>query len=169
MNKIFKYIILFAGLLLLQILLFNNIQFSGYVNPYVYVMFIIMLPLGMPEWMVLLLCFLTGFTVDLFCGTMGVHTAASVMAGFFRPFLLSLNITSEATSTSSTPSVKNNGLRWFIIFTLSIVLVHHLTLFYVEVFRFSGFFRTLLRALTSTLFTTFFIVIIELFRSRRRM
>jgi rod shape-determining protein MreD len=167
MNKTIKYITLFTGLLLLQILLFNNIQFSGYVNPYVYVMFIIMLPLGMPEWLVLLLSFLTGFTVDMFCGTLGVHTAASVMAGFARPYLLSLNITSEAISPSSTPSIKNNGIRWFIVFTFSVVLVHHLTLFYVEVFRFSGFFRTLLRALLSTAFTTFFIVVMELFRSRR--
>jgi rod shape-determining protein MreD len=167
MNKFIKYIILFAGLMLLQILLFNNIQFSGYINPYVYVMFIIMLPLGMPEWLVLLLSFLTGFTVDMFCGTPGVHTAATVMAGFARPYIVSLNITSEAISPSSTPSVKNNGIRWFIVFTFSIVIIHHLTLFYVEVFRFTGFFRTLLRALLSSVFTTFFIVIMELFRSRR--
>jgi rod shape-determining protein MreD len=167
MNKTIKYIILFIGLVLLQILLFNNIQFSGYVNPYVYVMFIIMLPLGMPEWAVLLLSFFTGLTVDMFCGTFGVHTAATVMAGFVRPYLLSLNITSEAINPGNTPSVKNNGLRWFIVFTFSVVLIHHLTLFYVEVFRFSGFFRTLLRALLSTVFTTFFIVLIDLFRSRR--
>jgi rod shape-determining protein MreD len=167
MSKTIKYITLFAGLMLLQILLFNNIQFSGYINPYVYVMFIIMLPLGMPEWLVLLLSFLTGFTVDMFCGTPGVHTAATVMAGFARPYILSLNITSEAISPSSTPSIKNNGIRWFIVFTFSIVIIHHLTLFYVEVFRFAGFFRTLLRALLSTVFTTFFIVIMELFRSRR--
>jgi hypothetical protein len=167
MNRTAKYIFLFGGLLLMQLLLFNNIQFSGYINPYVYVMFIIVLPLNMPSWIILLLSFLTGFTIDMFCGTMGVHTAATVMAGFARPYLLELNITSEAYNPGNAPSIKNNGLRWFIIFTFSMVLIHHLTLFYVEVFRFSGFFRTLLRALLSTVFTTFFIVLIDLFRSHR--
>ncbi len=167
MNKTIKFVILFILLLLAQLLLFNNIQFSGYVNPYVYIMFIIVLPIGLPSWTVLLISFFTGLTVDAFTGTFGVHTAATVMAGFVRPYLLSLNVTHEAYSPQTTPSIKNYGLRWFIIFTLMMVLIHHLTLFYVEVFRFSGFFRTLLRALLSTIFTTGFIVILDSFRSRR--
>jgi rod shape-determining protein MreD len=167
MNKTIKFIILFILLILLQILLFNNIQFSGYINPYVYVMFIIVLPIGLPTWAVLLISFFTGFTVDAFSGTMGVHTAATVMAGFVKPYLLTLNVTHESNNPQTTLSIKNYGLRWFILFTLMIVLVHHLTLFYVEVFRFNGFFRTLLRALLSTLFTTGFIVLLDSFRSRR--
>jgi len=167
MNKTIKFIILFILLILLQILLFNNIQFSGYINPYVYVMFIIVLPIGLPTWAVLLISFFTGFTVDAFSGTMGVHTAATVMAGFVKPYLLTLNVTHESNNPQTTLSIKNYGLRWFILFTLMIVLVHHLTLFFVEVFRFNGFFRTLLRALLSTLFTTGFIVLLDSFRSRR--
>jgi rod shape-determining protein MreD len=167
MNKTIKFIFLFIMLVLLQILLFNNIQFSGYVNPYVYVMFIIVLPIGLPTWAVLLISFFTGLTVDAFSGTMGVHTAATVMAGFVKPYLLTLNVTHESNNPQTTLSIKNYGLRWFILFTLMIVLVHHLTLFFVEVFRFSGFFRTLLRALLSTIFTTGFIVLLDSFRSRR--
>ena len=34
------------------------------------------------------------------------------------------------------------GFRWFLIYTLLIVLVHHTALFYLEVFRFTDFFRT---------------------------
>ncbi len=153
--------------MLLQIILFNNIQFSGYINPYVYVMFIIVLPIGLPTWAVLLLSFFTGLTVDTFSGTLGVHTFACVMAGFLRPQLLALNITHEAYNPAYAPSIKNNGFRWFLVFTLMMVFIHHLSLFYVEVFRFTGFFRTLLRVLLSTLFTTFFIVLFDLFRSHR--
>lgn len=167
MSKIIKYIALFIILMLLQIVLFNNIQFSGYINPYVYVMFIIVLPLGMPAWIVLLLSFVTGITVDAFSNTMGVHTSACVMAGFLRPYLLTFNITHETYNPDYAPSIRNNGFRWFLVFTLMVVLVHHLTLFYVEVFRFAGFFRTLLRVILSTLFTSFFIVLIDLFRSHR--
>ncbi|MCJ7820248.1 MAG: rod shape-determining protein MreD [Bacteroidales bacterium] len=167
MNSIVKYSGIFVLLMLLQLLVFNNIQFSGYVNPYVYVMLIIILPLNMPSWIILIIAFMTGFTVDAFSGTMGVHTFATVLAGFMRPWIISLNITREAADPVTAPSVQNNGLRWFFTFTLLIVLVHHLALFYVEVFSFSGFFRTFLRAMVSTAFTTFFIVLFNLVGSRR--
>ncbi|HUW92497.1 MAG TPA: hypothetical protein VMV74_04995 [Bacteroidales bacterium] len=167
MNSILKYSGFFILLILLQLLVFNNIQFSGYVNPYVYVMLIIILPLSMPSWIVLIIAFLAGFIIDAFSGTMGVHTFATVMAGFVRPWIISLNMTHEAADPDTSPSVQNNGLRWFFLFAGMIVLVHHLSLFYVEVFSFTGFFRTLLRVLLSTLFTTFFIVFIDLIRSRR--
>jgi len=162
-----KYSLAFVILIVLQLLVFSNIQFSGYVNPYVYLMFIIILPLAVPSWVILLLSFLTGFVVDAFTGTFGVHTFATVMAGFARPWLLSLNVTHENTDEASSLSIRNNGLRWFFLFTLMMVLVHHLTLFYVEVFSFSGFFRTLLRAFLSTGFTTFFIVLLDLMRSQK--
>ncbi|HSO77264.1 MAG TPA: rod shape-determining protein MreD [Bacteroidales bacterium] len=167
MNSILRYSGVFVVLVLLQLLIFNNIQFSGYINPYVYVLLFIILPLSMPSWVVLIIAFLAGFIIDAFSGTMGVHTFASVMAGFVRPWIISLNMTHEAADPESSPSVQNNGLRWFFLFALMIVLVHHLSLFYVEVFSFAGFFRTLLRVIVSTLFTTFFIVIIDMIGWRR--
>ncbi len=59
------------------------------------------------------------------------------------------------------------AVRWFFIYTVTIVLIHHLTLFYIEVFRFADFFRTLLRALLSSVFTIGFILLIEYYRKRR--
>jgi hypothetical protein len=167
MNRALNYAAVFFGLILLQLLIFNNIQFSGYVNPYVYVMFILILPLTIPSWVLLLLSFLTGFTIDIFSGTMGVHTFATVMAGFVRPWILSLNVALEASNPGTSPSSYISGRRWFLIYVLTVVLVHHFSLFYVEVFSFSGFFRTFLRVLLSTTVTTFFIFVFDLLRPRR--
>lgn len=167
MNSILKYSGIFVLLVALQMLVFNNIQFSGYINPYIYVMLIIILPLSMPSWLLLVVAFIAGFTIDVFSGTMGVHTFATVMAGFARPWIITLNMTHDAADPDTSPSVQNNGLRWFFLFTLMIVLVHHLSLFYVEVFSLAGFFRTFLRVLLSTLFTTFFIVLLDMIGSRR--
>ena len=167
MNRILKFTAAFIGLILLQLLVFNNIKFSGYVNPYVYVMFIIILPLSMPSWIVLLLSFLIGFVVDAFAGTMGVHTFATVLAGYIRPWIIEINITREPADPDAVPSVRNNGLRWFFTFTLLFVLIHHLSLFYIEVFSLSNFFATFLRVLLSAVFTTFFIVLFDLIASRR--
>jgi rod shape-determining protein MreD len=167
MNRWFQYILAFTVLTLLQLLIFNNIQFSGFVNPYVYVMFILILPMAIPTWVLLLLSFMTGIVIDIFAGTMGVHAFASVMAGFIRPWVLSLNITAEASDPEMSPSSRSSGLRWFFIYTATVVFVHHFTLFFVEVFGFTNFFHTLLRVLLSTIVTTFFIILFDIIRPRR--
>jgi rod shape-determining protein MreD len=167
MNSILKYGGGFLILIVLQLLIFNNIEFSGYVNPYIYVMFILILPVAIPSWILLLLSFLTGFVIDLFSGTMGVHAFATVMAGFLRPWVLSLNVTAEASEPDMSPSSYRSGLRWFLIYTMMVVLVHHMALFLVEIFSLRGFGHTLLRVLLSTVATTFFIVLFDFIRPRR--
>ncbi|MCA1741871.1 MAG: rod shape-determining protein MreD, partial [Bacteroidales bacterium] len=146
---------------------FNNIEFSGYVNPYIYVMFILILPVAIPSWILLILAFLTGLVIDLFSGTIGVHAFATVMAGYVRPWVLSLNITAEASEPETSPSSYRNGLRWFLIYVVTVVMIHHLALFFVEIFSFRNFFHTLLRVLLSTAATSFFIVLFDFIRPHR--
>lgn len=167
MNSLLRYGGAFVLLIALQLLIFNNIEFSGYVNPFVYLMFILILPVSIPSWILLLLSFLTGFVIDLFSGTLGVHAFATVLAGFVRPWVLSLNVTAEAAETEMSPSSYRSGLRWFLIYTVTIVFVHHLALFFVEIFSLRHFFHTVLRVLLSTAVTSFFIVIFDFIRSRR--
>ena len=167
MNSIIRYTVTFLLLIALQLLIFNNIEFSGYVNPYVYVMFILILPVAMPSWILLLLGFLTGFVIDLFSGTMGVHTFATVIAAYVRPWVLSLNVTAETAEGEMSPSSYRSGLRWFLVYTATVVLVHYLALFLVETFSFRLFLQTLLRVLLSTAVTTFFIVLFDFIRPHR--
>lgn len=163
-NSILRFGLIFILLLLLQVLLFNNIQFSGYVNPYVYIMFILLLPIEIPSWLLLLLSFATGLIVDFFSGSPGMHTSATVLAGFFRPYVLRIVSPRDGYESGSDPSMMIYGFRWFLTYSLLIVLFHHTTLFYLEVFRFADFFRTMLRVLLSTLFSITFILLIEFYR-----
>jgi rod shape-determining protein MreD len=167
MNSLLRYGGAFVLLIALQLLIFNNIEFSGYVNPFVYLMFILILPVSIPSWILLLLSFFTGFVIDLFSGTLGVHAFATVLAGFVRPWVLSLNVTAEAAETEMSPSSYRSGLRWFLIYTVTIVFVHHLALFFVEIFSLRHFLHTVLRVLLSTAVTSFFIVLFDFIRSRR--
>jgi len=167
MNRLPRYTRAFILLIVLQLLIFSNIEFSGYVNPYIYVMFILILPFSIPSWFLLILAFVTGLVVDLFSGTLGVHAFATVMAGFVRPWILTLNITSEMIEPDMSPSSYRNGLRWFFFYTVTVVFVHHLSLFFIEVFTFSNFFHTLLRVLLSTAVTTFFVMLFDFIRPRR--
>jgi rod shape-determining protein MreD len=163
-NSIIRYGIIFIILILLQVLFFNNIQFSGYVNPYVYVMFILLLPVEFPSWLMLLIAFFTGLTVDMFSGTPGMHAGATVFAGFLRPYVLRIISPRDGYEPGANPSMLIYGIRWFLIYTALIVVAHHLVLFFFEVFRFTDFFRTLLRAVLSSAFTITFIALIEYYR-----
>jgi rod shape-determining protein MreD len=163
-NSILRYVLIFVLLILLQVLLFNNIQFSGYVNPYVYILFILLLPIELPSWIVLLTCFGTGLVIDFFTGSPGMHTSATVLAGFIRPYVLRLVSPRDGYESGSDPSMMIYGFRWFFSYALLMVLVHHTALFYLEVFRFADFFRTMLRVILSTLFSMTFILLIEFYR-----
>jgi rod shape-determining protein MreD len=163
-NSIFRYGLIFVLLILLQVLLFNNIQFSGYINPYIYVMFILLLPVEIPAWLMLLLSFATGVIIDYFSGSPGVHSSATVLAGFVRPYVLRVISPRDGYESGTSPSMLNYGFRWFLTYTLVIILVHHTALFYLEVFRFTDFFRTMLRVLLSSLFSIIFILLIEFYR-----
>ncbi len=166
-NNLLRYSIIFVLLILLQVLLFNNIQFSGYVNPFVYLMFILILPVEIQSWLLLLISFLTGIIIDLFTGTPGMHSSATVLAGFIRPFILRINSPRDGYEAGSDPSMFMYGFRWFLVYSIPIIFIHHFALFYLEVFRFADFFNTLLRVLLSSLFTFTFILLLEYIRKGR--
>jgi hypothetical protein len=93
-----------------------------------------------------------------------MHTSATVLAGFVRPFILRIISPRDGYEPGADPSILIYGFKWFLIYTSIIVIIHHTALFYLEVFRFTDFFRTLLRVLLSSLFSITFIVLLEYIR-----
>jgi rod shape-determining protein MreD len=153
--NVFRFIILVP----LQVLILDKIHFGGYVNPFLYVFFILLLPFETPGWLLLFSSFFIGFMVDLFSGTPGMHSAASVFMAFTRPLVIrSINVNKEF-EPGLQPSVRDLGLQWIISYSLVLVFIHHLALFFLEVFRFSGFFDTLQRTILSTIFTVILVII----------
>jgi len=151
----------FLFLILFQVLILNNIQVNGYINPYFYIYFIMLLPFETPGWLLLLSGFLLGFSLDAFSNTLGLNTAACVLMAFVRPFVINVISTGTEFMIGHSPSLKNQGVKWFTYYTIILVLVHHFALFYLEVFRFTEFFQTLLRVLLSSLFTLLLVFIAE--------
>ena len=167
MIRAIRYIILFIILIFFQVLVLNNIQFSGYVNPYIYLMVILLLPIDIPAWLLLILSFAAGMAMDFFSASPGMHTSATVLTGFARPYVLRLLAPRDGYEANSLPAMQSYGLRWFATYAVLMVLIHHTALFYIEVFRFADFFRTLSRVLLSTLFSTAFMVVLEFYRKRK--
>ena len=77
-NLIFKNITRFILLVLVQVIVLNKINFLGYINPYIYILFIILFPIKNNRVLFIFLGFLLGLTVDLFLDSGGVHAAACV-------------------------------------------------------------------------------------------
>jgi hypothetical protein len=132
--------------------LLNQIHLGGFLNPYIYVLFILLLPMSMPQYQVLLLSFLIGITIDWFCNSMGLHAAASVLLGFVRLPVMKM-ITLRESDQLDYPGLKQTGLRWFLIYISALIVIHHFFLFYTEAFTFDNFFRTFLRSIASSVFT----------------
>lgn len=149
----------FIVLMLVQVVVLNNIQFSGYINPFVYIMFIMMLPVRLPKALLLVIAFVTGLVVDMFSNTMGMHAAACVFMAFTRPSVLKLLAPRDGYEAESSPSARELGFTWFLIYAAILTLIHHFVLFYIEVFRFSEFLSTFLRVILSSAATLIVIMI----------
>ena len=154
---IFRFIILIA----VQVLILNHVEISGYINPFLYVLFILMLPVRIPRTILLLVAFATGLCVDIFSNTAGMHAAACVLMAYMRPGWLKIIAPRDGYDAEAVPSVKRFGFQWFIIYSSVMVLIHHVYLFFIEVFRLNEFFSTFLRALVSSTVTLLLIIITQ--------
>jgi hypothetical protein len=159
--SVIKYIVLFIILSATQVFVLDNIQLSGYINPYVYILFILILPYNISGWLLLLISFITGLTIDFFEHTIGIHTAACVFMGFARPGVIRLVGEKEELEPGQYPNIADFGSSWFLAYSVILVFLHHLALFYIEVFRLAEFFITLLKVITNTAVSTALIMIIQ--------
>lgn len=158
----------FFLLLILQVLVLNRISFYGFLNPYAYILFILLLPFETPGWLLLALSFVTGLSVDLFSGTMGLHAAAAVFAGFVKPGVVKLVGEKPEYDITTQPTMKEMGLKWFFAYAATMTLLHHFVLNFIDVFSFREFWQTLFRIILSSAFTLLFILLIEfIFTSRK--
>ena len=157
----------FILLLAAQILIFNNINFLGYINPYPYILFIILFPVNGNKYSLLIVSFLLGYTMGLFTNSGGVHATACVLLAFLRPYIFrfSFGISYEY------QTVRINDVltpeRFSFIFLA--VVIHHFCLFLLEVFSYNSIWDIILRTLLTTLFTVITcILIIYLIKPTKR-
>jgi len=149
----------FVILTLLQVFVLNKVQLSGYINPYLYVLFILILPFETPKWLILILALIQGLTIDMFVQTPGMHAAACVLMAFLRPYVIGTISSKKEYEPGIQPSIQDLGFSWFISYAGILTLAHHIVLFFVEVFHFGEFFITLQRIVFSTAVSLLIIIL----------
>lgn len=161
--NIFRFVLLLAT----QIIVFNNMNFFGFISPFPYVLFIILYPVNGNKSGLLLASFLLGLIMDMFSNSGGIHATACLALAYFRPFLFKFSFgLSYEYQTVKLNDVLTPERFSFILLS---VVIHHLVLFILEAFQFSFFWDILLRTLLSTVFTIIIcIIIIYLIKPNKR-
>jgi rod shape-determining protein MreD len=166
-KTIFLNIFRWFVLLFVQIFLLRNLSFYNLSTPFVYVLFLLVLPFRIPNLLLFLIAFGTGLTLDAFYDTMGVHASACVALAFVRILFISVSLNRDAIDEPE-PSLGNMGFKWFSIYAVLCIFVHHLVLFFLEAFKLSELAYTFGRSLLSVVFTMFTVLLVEaIFHNRK--
>lgn len=159
-NTLIRNIIRFIVLVVMQVLVFDNMQFGNYIHPHIYVLFLMLLPFDTPKWSLLLNGFILGMSVDIFSGTPGLNAAATVMMAYFRPYIVGITTRKSDIEGKNEPTVTEMGLQWFTIYGLLLLLLHNLVLFWLEAFSIKLFGMVLLETLLSSVISFLMIILI---------
>lgn len=169
MAKVFSYnIIRFIVLVALQVFLFKNTGYYNLATPFPYILFILLLPVGIPNFMLFCLAFATGITVDAFYDTLGVNAAACVALAWGRILFIQVTLQSDQHESQMTPLVGNVPFRWYFLYVLLLALFHHSVLFMLETFTFRQFHYTITRIFFSCIFTVVIILLFSLLFYRKK-
>jgi rod shape-determining protein MreD len=142
--------------------------FYGLNVPYLYILFILLLPFETPNWLLFFLAFGIGISVDIFSDTLGLHAIACVIMAFVRVLITSVTVQKDNYDTDPEPTLGIMGFRWFFFYALILTLIHHFFLLNFEVFKFSEIPATLSRVVISSIFTLILIFISELLFYRQK-
>lgn len=141
----------FIILILVQVLVLNHINFLGDLNPYIYIIFILLAPININKSLFLLVSFILGLTIDMFGDSGGVHAAACLIIAFFRP--VALRTVFGLSYEFQTVKLSNIGFGEKLAYVTLMVLTHHIILFSLEFFNFSHILLIAKKTLFSSLFT----------------
>lgn len=167
-SPLVKNIIRFIILILIQVLVLNNMNLGGYMNPYIYILFLLLLPANINRSLLLFIAFLSGLTIDYFAHTLGLHSAASVFLAYLRPGTIRLFFRNYEFASGEEPGPASISIGGFLKYTIVLVFMHQLLLFYLEILSLNYFFITLYRVFLSTILSTFIIIVAMLLFGKRK-
>ncbi|WP_374165564.1 rod shape-determining protein MreD [Arcticibacter sp. MXS-1] len=163
-------LIRFIVLIFIQAFLLKNIGYYNLATPFLYILFIMLLPFETPNWLLFPLAFLTGLTVDAFYNTPGINAAACSVMALVRTIFINITVQRQGFENEPEPKLGIMGFRWFFFYAIVLTLFHHITLIFLEAFSFSELQYVLIRFLLCSLFTIVLILISEFifFRKKER-
>jgi len=159
-----KRVKLFFFVILLQVFILNNIQFSGYINPYYYIIFVLTIPPKTNKILNLLLSFLIGFTIDIFSNTYGAHAFACVLISYLKIIWTNKFNNKEAEEILEITTLSFDK---FLAISAIFITIHHFTIFLLERFTFLAIWEILGATIITTIFTLISFIIHKILSSKK--
>jgi len=157
----------FIILVFVQVLLFNQIHIYSVGCIFLYVLFVINYPFERKKIDIVLWGFILGFVIDIFSQSYGIHTFATTLIAYLRPFIIKLYAGSNYSEVLK--KHYNRFDKTFYRYAVTLILIHHLTLFMLEAFSIKFIIPIILKTLTSTLLTTIFVFFVQSVLARKKI
>jgi rod shape-determining protein MreD len=152
-----KQFVRYVIVMILQVLLFDQLQLWGACHPYIYVLCLLMMPITLPHSASMIIGAAAGLVMDVFCNSLGVHMAACILLMFIRPYLIGA-IVNDKDRLNEQISSRAIGREALIKYVVIGVLIHHLTVFSLAAWSFSHIWFVLLETLVSSIVTILIII-----------
>lgn len=147
--------------LIVQVMVLKNLVLFNVSFCFFYITFLLLLPIDTNPLVLMGLGFLLGFMVDIFYDSLGLHASAMVLTGYLRNYWLAAITPQGGYDAGAGPTLAVNGLQWFLVYSVPLVFIHHFVLFFAEAGGFSVFWYTMLKVITSLLFTMTVIILLQ--------
>ena len=152
-KQIGRYIVV----MLLQVFLFDQLQLLGVCHPYIYVLCLLMMPITLPHSADMIIGAVVGLIMDIFCNSLGVHTASCIFIMFIRPYMIGA-LVNDKDRLNEQISLRALGVEALFKYVVILVLVHHLMVFLLAAWSWSHIGFVLMETIVSSLVTISIII-----------
>lgn len=163
----FAFVIQFFLFGISQVLLFKRLVLFDRAFCLLYVAFILLLPININRMVLMLVAFLLGICMDVFYDSLGLHAMSLVAVAYLRNYWLSAITPQGGYDAGTAPTLAANGIPWFLTYSLPLLFVHHLLLFFVEAGGFQHFWFTVTKVISSLLFTLSVLLLLQFLQRSR--
>tara|TARA_B100000989_G_scaffold287291_1_gene256796 strand:+ start:637 stop:1140 length:504 start_codon:yes stop_codon:yes gene_type:complete len=164
----FNYLKLFIVYIVIQIFILNEVIFSSYIIPFLYLTIILSIPKGKSILFLMIISFMTGLTIDIFEGQLGLHSTSCLIIAFLRPKILSILSNSKTLSSEDNIRLNNLGALQFLVYSSTLIFFHSLILFFIIDFEIGNIFNLIMKTILSTIVTLVLIFVNELYYSNKQ-
>lgn len=157
MNSLLKSLGLLVLLILLQAVLFNRMGLFDLATPFVFLIGLMFLPTSLGFASTMGITFLAGLSLDMISEyPVGLQTSACLWMMSIRRFWISVISLRSEESDIREFNIQDQPFTWVLFYILPLTFVHHLFYFFLRAFTFDDVILTVLRIITSLLYSGIF-------------
>jgi hypothetical protein len=154
---------------LVQVFVLKNLVIFDMAFCFLYVFYILLLPIETKTIPLMLIAFILGILIDIFYDSLGIHTASTVALAFVRNTWIQINIPTGGYDENVQPSILNMGAGWFFTYSVPLILFHHFIFFYIDYLGTGLYLPVVNRIVSSAAFVWILGILVQmLFYKRKR-